>query len=1096
MPVDYESIRRENEIFYGSGIGSFGQPLLADAYADRTHFILELLQNAEDALRRRERGWEGSRTVSFHLTQTRLRFSHDGDPFNEADVRGICRIGDSIKQGSLTDIGRYGMGFKSVYAFTDCPEVYSGPEAFAIESFVWPKSVPPIPEKHPDKTVIQLPFKSEVASAHDDIAAGLRGLGSRTLLFLRHIEEIEWEVEDGGSGCYLRETNFVDNDVRRLTVIGQAAGEDDAAEEWLVFSRAVCHDENPAGWVEIAFKINPDDPKRQRIHPIREASNLVVFFPTVLDTRLGFLMQGPYRTTRSRDNVPFDDEWNRHLVHETAALLQDALRWMRDNDTLDVDALNCLPFESPSVSLCTPTFEATKDILSTEPLLPRFDHGYVAASRAMLSRPVDLQQLLSPDQLSALHGDQGSLVWLSSDITVDRARTLHKYLMDELDVREVTPEYLIQRTTPSFIQCQADDWMRRLYEFLAGRPALLRLLDSVALIRLTDGRQVAPNRGGPPSAFLPTDIPTEFPTVAKSVCASDGALSFLKSLGIAEPDPVDDVIHNLLPKYQQIPVSVSDADHVQHVGRILRAERTDSSTRRLRLIRELKRTSFVRAVDAGDCSTRWARPADIYLPTVTLKELFDGVAGVLFPDDPGQDMQSERMLQLLEDCGSSRSLKPVECPHGFTDEELSDFRRMMTGTTIFNYWRKHEVTDWTLRDLDGLLPLFSTLNIDQRRERSKLLWEELVELEDRDFYGTYTWFRYQEQYYHFDAKFVRQINNTAWVPDANGGLELARNIFFEDLGWKKNPSLESKIQFKPPEPPARAELAREFGVEPEAIDLIKKHEITTAELEELVRAKDAASKGAGSAVAGSQAGSPGGAGASGNGSGGTKSGVSVDPVEAALSINERYFRAMTTSPADAPDAFVSLPPEGPLTAESAVRHTRQSRQLGDGGQQVQKESERWVPSEAASELADGFRRMVHSDYVKRCQICGTSFMMKANRELQVFVVHVVPPSTGDGTNHFGNLMGLCGRHYALVRHGAWHWLDPETGKPAESAEHMGEIARAAPRKTDDSGNEYVAVTIRFANVYKDWSADPTTIDEKIHFSIPHWEYLCELLGVG
>ncbi|MCH7831938.1 MAG: hypothetical protein IIC55_03605 [Proteobacteria bacterium] len=39
-------------------------------------------------------------------------------------------------------IGRFGIGFKSVYAFTDCPEIHSGDEHFAIESFVWPKGIP------------------------------------------------------------------------------------------------------------------------------------------------------------------------------------------------------------------------------------------------------------------------------------------------------------------------------------------------------------------------------------------------------------------------------------------------------------------------------------------------------------------------------------------------------------------------------------------------------------------------------------------------------------------------------------------------------------------------------------------------------------------------------------------------------------------------------------------------------------------------------------------------------------------------------------------------------------------------------------------
>ena len=62
--------------------------LLADRYDDRTHFIFELLQNAEDALARRQ-GWQGSRAVSFTLSATELRAAHCGQPFDGSDVRGI-----------------------------------------------------------------------------------------------------------------------------------------------------------------------------------------------------------------------------------------------------------------------------------------------------------------------------------------------------------------------------------------------------------------------------------------------------------------------------------------------------------------------------------------------------------------------------------------------------------------------------------------------------------------------------------------------------------------------------------------------------------------------------------------------------------------------------------------------------------------------------------------------------------------------------------------------------------------------------------------------------------------------------------------------
>ena len=96
MPSDYRAIRSNNVLRYGTDIGRIGKMLLADRYTVRTHFIFELLQNAEDALARRAR-WEGSRSVRFHLTEKALRVSHFGRPFDDPDVRGICGIDESKK---------------------------------------------------------------------------------------------------------------------------------------------------------------------------------------------------------------------------------------------------------------------------------------------------------------------------------------------------------------------------------------------------------------------------------------------------------------------------------------------------------------------------------------------------------------------------------------------------------------------------------------------------------------------------------------------------------------------------------------------------------------------------------------------------------------------------------------------------------------------------------------------------------------------------------------------------------------------------------------------------------------------------------------
>ena len=218
MATDYASIRADNERRFGTDIGRIGPMLLAERYDDRTHFIFELLQNAEDALARRQ-GWHGSRGVSFTLSATELSVAHFGQPFDDRDVRGICGIAESTKD--LIAIGRFGIGFKSVYAFTNRPEVHSGGEDFAIESFVWPTAVPAI-DRRTDETVIVLPLRAGDVGAHAEITEGLRRLGSRTLLFLRQIDEIAWSVEEGPSGLYVRgKPEEIGEDVHRIVLLGE-----------------------------------------------------------------------------------------------------------------------------------------------------------------------------------------------------------------------------------------------------------------------------------------------------------------------------------------------------------------------------------------------------------------------------------------------------------------------------------------------------------------------------------------------------------------------------------------------------------------------------------------------------------------------------------------------------------------------------------------------------------------------------------------------------------------------------------------------------------------------------------------------------------
>ena len=181
MPADYGKIRDENIARYGWDTAVLD--LLGQLYSERTHFIFELIQNAEDA---------GATELAFELFADRLEVRHDGRPFTEADVRGVCGVGQSGKSGDFTQIGQFGIGFKSVYAYTRSPHIHSGGEHFRIETYVRPY---PAERLRGDTagTVFVFPFDHGAVPAPvavREISAALNGIEPGTLLFLRHITRL------------------------------------------------------------------------------------------------------------------------------------------------------------------------------------------------------------------------------------------------------------------------------------------------------------------------------------------------------------------------------------------------------------------------------------------------------------------------------------------------------------------------------------------------------------------------------------------------------------------------------------------------------------------------------------------------------------------------------------------------------------------------------------------------------------------------------------------------------------------------------------------------------------------------------------------
>ena len=410
--------------------------------------------------------------------------------------------------------------------------------------------------------------------------------------------------------------------------------------------------------------------------------------------------------------------------------------------------------------------------------------------------------------------------------------------MEELGIEEVTPQTTLPKLNTQFLDQQSNAWMCRLYEFLNEQAALHRQAKVAPIVRLSDGRNVPAFAGNVPQAFLPGDIKTGFPEVHELACRSREARQFLGAIGLSQPNLVDDVVRNVLPKYDGDDVSVSDEQYAEDVVKILAASKTNISDKRAELIERLRNTPFVRATHTGDGSECLASPTGLYLATERLKALFKDVQGLKLVDEHCDALRHESVRTLLEECGVARHWRPRRKEYQAWNFPLGrEFLAELREKSGYpqTSWQSDVILDWELIGLNQVLERLPSLDAESQRTRAKYIWEELIQLEDRRgkavFRAEYRWTHYGSRRQEFDAEFVRQLNESAWVPAADAELRRPDLVLFAPLGWRDDPFIRSKIGFKPP---IVDQLAEEAGFEAAMLDRLKQLGITSlAELEKL-----------------------------------------------------------------------------------------------------------------------------------------------------------------------------------------------------------------------------------------------------------------------
>lgn len=587
--------------------GDINLRIFEDFYPDEAHFIYELLQNAEDA---------GASEVSFELTPHACIFEHDGTRhFDEQDIRSITGIFSSSKKDNPDKIGKFGVGFKSVFVYTDTPIIYSKRFSFRILKLVLPQAVPPQTSLG-ERTRFEFPFnnsKKNVKQAYTEVRTGLEQLSETTLLFLNNLRYIRWKVGEH-EGAVLRE----EHSEAHVEILKQLNGEDVSSSHWLRFKAPVEDLQRftaPVEGVErqkvaIAFELDFIDDQKSfdSGKPLSKQLKIVpavrgkvsVFFPAEKETSgLRFHLHAPFVPELSRASIKNSPE-NAPLFEQLGRLCARSLHAIKEQGLLSGEFLAVLPNnDDPLPERYRVVRKAILEEMESQPLVPTYSGGFSPARRLVQARAA-MKMLFSDEDLAFVTGRQDLPTWAigatqrnsnqdrflaSLDISSWDADDLKELF--ENRARQSQYRYAhVDRLVITWLSGKTDEWHQALYAVLnkyCEDEGNTGLLDETQIVRLIDGTYSLPTKAyfltGPVSAKDPLPrVADNVLSVGTKKAQQTAARKFLEKIGVRVPGEIEEIELLLKARYGFSGDAPSDRVYVADLKRFIAfAERNPQS---------------------------------------------------------------------------------------------------------------------------------------------------------------------------------------------------------------------------------------------------------------------------------------------------------------------------------------------------------------------------------------------------------------------------------------------------------------------------------------------------------------------------------------
>ncbi len=759
--------------------------LLTLLYSDKVHFIYELLQNAEDAK---------ASAVKFFLYTDRLEFEHNGTHlFTIKDVESITNIGSTTKADDATSIGKFGIGFKAVFAYTSTPEIESGNFHFRIRDMFVPETECLTPGSLGEgRTRFVFPFdNSEMPpeKACAEIETKLRQLNENTLMFLSNISKIEYYLQDSTIGFLERIESSNNKNLIEISVMcpGNIAPD---STHYLRFTKDIeVRDEDnrlKRCLIAVAFGIDKSKDKTWKITPLNSGQVCIYFPATKEESKLRFHMHAPFASTVARNSVrdcPANDELRDHL----AVLVAESMHAIRERELLDVEFLATLPNDKDNLTIFYLFIqEQLIKEFNQKKLVPMKQGGHGAASATFRTarREGSLSDLVDDKDLKTLLGIDSSLpLWIANPRLRDSSREDNFLTM--LDISEWKIENLIEALQPvsdrviEWLNAKSDVWHQQLYallnEFLSSTPSSSRYfvgerkdrLSKLQIVRCSAGEY----RIGSECHFPEDNERYEegFNYVLKDVYSSGQnrnqqkkSRAFLEEIGVREIDEAERIKLILERRYKDDLLNHQDVQqHLIDIKKFIAL--VDNDPDKANLFRDyyiFETTGGFVSADRVFLDTPYLDTglSACYEDDKYMKMLEDMDVDFLFFSllYEKSEIDPKKLCEFAKKLGAKTELEAIP------QEVSSDHPEWKNNLGIGSgYWRHTGI------DEDYRIPEFQILLVDPSIVKSKLVWESMYSLPSNRLKARFQW-NQSNVLQEGHSSLVWNLKQSKWVPKKEG----------------------------------------------------------------------------------------------------------------------------------------------------------------------------------------------------------------------------------------------------------------------------------------------------------------------------------------